>query len=80
MTGLGAQIIGLPDRGYLREGYKADVVIFNLDLIRDRATVLQPHRYSEGIAYVLTNGTFTVEQGKMTGALAGKVLARTRIQ
>lgn len=79
-TGLPAQIIGLPDRGYLRPGYKADVVIFDYQRIRDRATLLEPDRTPEGIDYVLSNGVFLVDGGKPTGALAGKVLDRNEVQ
>jgi len=76
MTALPAQIIGLKDRGMLREGFKADIVIFNLETLRDRATTLEPFRPSEGIEFVLVNGQFTVDGGKLTGALPGKVLRR----
>ncbi len=75
-TGLPAQIIGLRDRGYLREGYKADIVIFDYDRLRDRATVLQPERFSEGIEYVITNGVVVVENGRRNDALPGVVIRR----
>ncbi|MFQ5792697.1 MAG: amidohydrolase family protein, partial [Acidobacteriota bacterium] len=75
-TGLPAQIIGLKDRGYLREGYKADIVIFDFERLRDRATVLEPALTSEGIEYVLVNGRFTVDEGRLTGALPGTVVRR----
>lgn len=78
-TGLPAQIVGLPDRGYIKEGYKADIVLFNLDSLNDRATYLEPRQFSEGIAYVLENGQFTVDHGKLTGALPGVVLNRTEL-
>ncbi|MFQ5818151.1 MAG: amidohydrolase family protein [Terriglobia bacterium] len=80
MTGLAAQIIGLPDRGYIREGYKADIVIFDFENLRDRATVMDPFQYSEGIKYVLVNGQFTLDNGKLTGALPGVVLDRTLVK
>ncbi len=76
MTALPARIVGLPDRGLLREGYKADVVIFDLDRVRDRATVLEPDRFSEGIDYVMVNGVFTVDDGRFTDALPGVVIRR----
>ncbi len=79
-TGLPAQIIGLPDRGYIREGHKADLVIFDYERIRDRATILEPDRYPEGIEYVLVNGEFTVDGGELTGALPGKVLDRNAVR
>lgn len=75
-TSLAAQIVGLPDRGMLREGYKADVVVFDYATIRDRATYLEPRQLSEGIDYVLENGVFTVDGGKPTGATPGVVLLR----
>jgi N-acyl-D-amino-acid deacylase len=75
-SGLPAQIIGLPDRGYIREGYKADLVLFDFERIRDRATILQPDRYPVGIEYVLVNGEFTVDGATLTGKLPGRVLDR----
>lgn len=75
-TGLPAQIIGLRDRGFLREGYQADVVIFDYGTLRDHATMLEPNRYSEGIRYVLVNGELAVDEGRLTGALTGAVIGR----
>ena len=75
-TSLPAQIIGLPDRGYIRAGYRADLVVIDPERIRDRATILEPERYPEGIEYVLVNGTATVDGGKRTGALRGRVLLK----
>lgn len=79
-TGLAAQIVGLPARGYLREGYAADIVVFDYERIQDRATVLEPDRYPEGIEYVMVNGEFTVDGGRLTGALPGIVLDRRVIR
>ncbi|MCY3676129.1 MAG: amidohydrolase family protein [Gemmatimonadetes bacterium] len=76
MTGLPARIIGLPDRGLLREGYKADVVIFDYERLRDRATVLEPDLYSEGVDYVMVNGVLTIDNGEFTDALPGEVVLR----
>ena len=76
MTGLPARIIGLDDRGFLREGYKADVVVFDLERLRDRATVLEPDRFSEGVDYVMVNGVFTVDGGAFTDELPGEVILR----
>jgi len=75
-TSLPAQIMGLCDRGMLKSGYHADIVIFDPDEIRDTATVFEPHQYAEGIAYVLVNGTAVVEDGKLTWERPGKVLSR----
>ena len=76
MTGLPARIIGLKDRGLLREGYKADVVIFDYERLRDRATVLEPDLYSEGVDYVMVNGVLTIDNGEFTDALPGEVVLR----
>ena len=76
MTGLPARIIGLEDRGLLREGFKADIVIFDLGRIQDRATVLEPALYSEGVDYVMVNGVLTVDDGEFTDALPGEVVLR----
>jgi N-acyl-D-amino-acid deacylase len=75
-TGLPAQIIGLPDRGYIREGSRADVVVLDYARIRDRATILEPDLEPEGIEYVLVNGAFAVDGAKPTGSLSGRVLDR----
>ena len=75
-TGLAAQIIGLRDRGYLREGYKADIVVFDYDAIGSPATIMEPDLYPTGIEFVLVNGKFTVDEGEPTGALPGEVLDR----
>ena len=79
-TNLPAQIIGLPDRGLLRPGYRADLVVFDYGRLEDRATVLEPHRYPEGIEYVIVNGQFTVDEGELTGALPGQVLDRNELR
>ncbi len=77
MTSLPAQIIGLRDRGLLREGYWADITIFDPKTIADRATYTNPHQYAEGIRYVLVNGEFVVDEGRITGRLPGRVLMPT---
>jgi N-acyl-D-amino-acid deacylase len=76
MTSLPARIVGLPDRGVLREGYMADLVIFDFDRIRDQATVLEPDRYSEGIDFVMVNGVFTIDGGEFMDELPGVVIRR----
>jgi N-acyl-D-amino-acid deacylase len=75
-TSLPAQIMGLKDRGVIREGAIADIVIFDIDRIRDMATFAEPHQYPEGIDYVFVNGRAVVDGGRLTGELAGRVLAR----
>lgn len=74
MTSLPAQILGLRDRGQVREGMVADLVILDLARLTDKATFTNPHQYAEGVEWVLVGGTAVVEQGKPTWALPGKVL------
>ena len=71
MTGLPAQKLGLKDRGVIREGAAADLVIFNQATIRDRATYQNPHLYPEGIEYVIVNGEIVLKAGEHTGKLPG---------
>jgi N-acyl-D-amino-acid deacylase len=73
-TSLPAQILGLRDRGLIRPGLVADVVVMDLERVRDRATFSEPHQYPEGIDYVIVNGRFAVDAGKPTGDLHGMVL------
>jgi N-acyl-D-amino-acid deacylase len=73
MTSLPAQIMGLADRGWIRVGYWADLVMFD-DTIEDLATFTQPHQYPKGIPFVFVNGVAVVDAGKLTKALPGKVL------
>jgi len=75
-TSLPALIMGLRDRGIIREGMVADLVVFDLAIIRDKATFFEPHQYSEGIEHVFVNGVAVVDQSKLTWALPGKVLVR----
>ncbi|MBV8495436.1 MAG: amidohydrolase family protein, partial [Gammaproteobacteria bacterium] len=71
---LPAQRMRLTDRGVLKQGMWADIVIFDPATIRDLATFENPNRLSEGMDYVLVNGVPVIAGGKMTGALPGKVL------
>ena len=73
-SSLPAQILGIRDRGLVREGFHADLVIFDPDTIADRATYENPHQYSSGIDYVLVDGAVVVDEGKLTNARPGKVL------
>jgi N-acyl-D-amino-acid deacylase len=73
-SALPAQRMRLTDRGVLKQGLWADVVVFDPAAIRDRATYEDPNQLSEGMEYVLVNGVPVVDQGRMTGALPGKVL------
>ncbi|MFQ5712642.1 MAG: amidohydrolase family protein [Candidatus Scalinduaceae bacterium] len=76
MTGLPAQKIGFKDRGVLKEGFFADVTIFDQNVIAEKATFADPHNYSEGIKYVLVNGKLTIKDGEHVGAMNGVVLRR----
>ncbi len=76
MTSLPAAKIGLPGRGILREGFWADVVIFDPAVIKDNATFDNPHQYPAGIGYVIVNGQVVVDHGKLTGVRPGKILRR----
>ena len=79
MTGASARALKLRDRGLLREGYRADVTIFDPADFRDRATYAEPHQYPSGNrTTVIVNGTIVVEDATHTGALPGKVLRRGR--
>jgi dihydroorotase/N-acyl-D-amino-acid deacylase len=73
-SALSAQRMRLTDRGVLKQGMWADVVVFDPETVRDVATFDNPNRLSEGMDFVLVNGVPVIESGKMTGALPGKVL------
>jgi N-acyl-D-aspartate/D-glutamate deacylase len=78
MTSASANRLGLFDRGRLGVGYAADVVIFDPETVQDRATFENPAQYSTGMDYVFVNGVLAIEDGKMTGARAGKVIRYER--
>jgi dihydroorotase/N-acyl-D-amino-acid deacylase len=74
MTSAVANRLSIRDRGLLREGYFADVVIFDADTIGDLATYDEPHQVSTGVRSVLVNGEFVVRNGEHTGALPGRIV------
>jgi len=76
MTSLPASFLGLKDRGLLLQGFKADLVLFNPDTVRDNATYLDSRKYASGIEYVLLNGKWGIEKGKFNGSLNGRVVLR----
>ena len=76
MAGLPAEKLRWPDRGLVRQGYKADLVIFDPATIADRATYAAPHQYPVGIRRVIVNGQVVVADGAHSGARPGAVLAR----
>jgi N-acyl-D-amino-acid deacylase len=75
-SGLAADFYHLPDRGYLREGYVADIVLLDPDRYTDKATFSEPRQFTEGVVHVLVNGTFALRDGEATKALAGIPLTR----
>lgn len=74
MTSLPAQKFQLKNRGMLREGYAADIVVFDEKAVQDLSTYDKPHQYSTGFKYVLVNGNVTVEEGKHNGTRSGNTL------
>ena len=74
MTSAAARRIGMLDRGLLRPGMAADLVVFDPAILRDTATYEQPRSYPEGVTCVVVNGTPVVEAGASTGATPGRAL------
>ena len=73
-SGLPAQRLHLPDRGLLKQGFRADITIFDPATIRDQATFERPNQLSTGMEYVLVNGVPVIDAGRMTNALPGQVV------
>jgi len=78
MTYIPAWKLGLQDRGLIREGFAADIVLFDFWTIKDTSTFMNPHSYPEGIKYVIINGEIALENGKFTKNKPGRVLRRSR--
>ena len=76
MTSLAWTFLGIPDRGLIKPGFYADISVFDVARIRDRATYEQPHQYSEGTVHVLVNGRLGFRDGKPTAVLAGRPILR----
>ena len=76
MTSAAAQRLGLKDRGLVKEGLAADLVVFNPQTVVDQATFDKPKKYPVGIDYVLVNGTVVVDERRHTGMLNGRALRR----
>jgi len=74
MTSFPAQRLGLQDRGVIREGQMADMVIFDFDTIIDKGTYAEPNKYPVGVEYVIINGKIAVDKGKLTSIRSGRVL------
>ncbi len=76
MTAMPAAKLGLKDRGLIKEGFAADMVVFDPAAVKDKATYDNPHQYPEGINYVIVNGKIVADHGKVTGARPGRILRR----
>lgn len=76
MTGFPAAKLGLQDRGLLKEGFWADITIFDPETVADQASYTDPHQFPTGIPHVLVNGEFVVRDGHHTGARPGQFLTR----
>ena len=74
MTGFPSERLGLETRGLIREGYRADLVIFNPKTIRDKATFLDPHQFPVGIRYVIVNGNIVVDDSTQLDLFPGRIL------
>ena len=74
LTGLPARNLRLDRRGLLKEGYYADVVVFDPDRIQDHATFVEPHQYATGMLHVFVNGEQVLQDGEHTGATPGRVV------
>ena len=73
-NGLPADILHLPERGYLKKGYFADLVVLDPQTFIDKATYDKPHQYATGVKYLFVNGVLAIDNEKFEGKLAGKVL------
>ena len=78
MTSFPAQRLGIPDRGLLKDGMKADIVVFDAGTVKSPATRTQPKQFPIGIDYVIVNGKIVVEGNEHTGMLAGRAVRRGR--
>ena len=74
MTGMPAARLGLKDRGVVREGFAADLTVFDPATVKDESTYADPHRYPSGIPHVIVNGTVAVDEGRQRGPGAGRIL------
>ena len=74
MTGKASEMLGIRNRGFIKKGYAADIVVFDAETIIDTADYDDPIQYPKGIEYVLVNGKVMVENGKPKPQKAGKVL------
>ena len=75
-TGLTAETFGVADRGKILEGYKADILVFHPEEIKDNADFIKPDQLAEGMHWIVLNGQVVVDQGEYQGQLAGQVVRR----
>jgi len=73
-TSLPAEIMNWNDRGWIKEGYKADLALIDLKNLKLPTSISNPHQYSQGVAFLLINGQVTIDNGKWTGKLPGTIL------
>jgi N-acyl-D-amino-acid deacylase len=73
-TSLPAKIMNWNDRGWIKQGYIADIVVLDLKRIKTDTSISNPHRYSSGVEYLLVNGEMLLDKGEWTGKLPGKIL------
>ncbi len=78
-TGFSATTLNIPARGFLKPGYKADVVVFKPEEVKDNATFESPAELSEGMEYVIVNGQIAISEGEFTGVVAGKVVTNPEL-
>ncbi len=73
-TSLPADIMDWQDRGWIKEGYKADIIIFDLKNLQTKTSISNPHQFSEGVEYLFINGELVLDKGEWTGELPGRVI------
>lgn len=73
-TSLPAEIMNWPDRGRIKEGFKADLVVLDLNATRTPSSISNPHQYSKGVSWLVINGKLVLDKGRWTGTLPGKIL------
>jgi N-acyl-D-amino-acid deacylase len=74
LTSLPASVFGLGKRGLIRQGFFADLVVFDYAAIRDEATFKEPFRNAQGFVHVFVNGTLSYNDGVLTGVRAGRIV------
>ena len=78
LTSFSAETLGIKQRGVLKKGYFADVVVFDPERIQDHATFEKPHQYATGVRHVFVNGIQVLKDGEHTGAKPGRIVTNSR--